>query len=456
MAVLGGAMVLASGLRAEIKLPPLFSDGMVLQCGAAVPVWGTAEAGAPVTVEFSGQAQTATADAKGQWWVKLTALKPCAEPRELRVKSSGGTRVVVPNVLVGEVWLCSGQSNMDRALAPRPPQPEILNWEKEVAAANYPKIRQFYVEGSSAMVPGGRADATGKWLTCSPQTASQFSAVGYFFGRALHKSLKVPVGLVVSAVGATPAELWISRKDYEAIPGVDLTTIPANAGEHYNGRIVPLQPLGMRGVVWYQGESNNATGDKYYPLFSGLIKEWRQAWGWEFPFLFVQMPPHAYILPELREAQLVTWQKVPRTAMVVTMDCGYPKDPTDWHPPDKVPVGERLALAAKAVVYGQKVEYSGPVYQGIKVLGAKTLLSFSHAGGGLVAKGGELKGFEIAGADGNFVKATAQIQRNLVEVSSPTVAAPVSVRYGWTRVPDVNLFNKEGLPASPFRTDPAK
>lgn len=463
MAVAAAGVMVASVARAEIKMPPLFSDGMVLQCDMTVPVWGTAEPTAKVDIEFipatgSGQRKSTTADEKGQWMVKLDAMKASAKPSELVIKSAGkpggqGQKVVITNVLVGEVWLCSGQSNMDRALGPRPPQPEILNWKEEVAAADYPQIRQFYVGGSHAIVKDGRPDANGKWLECSPKVASRFSAVGYFFGRALHKSRKVPVGLIVSAVGGTPAELWISRKDFEAIPGIDLKSIPSIAGQHYNGKIVPVQPFGIRGVAWYQGESNNERGDKYYPLFSALIQGWRRAWGQDFPFLFVQIPPHAYVPPELREAQLVTWQKVPRTAMVVTMDCGYPENPTDWHPANKLPVGERLALAARAVAYGEKIEYSGPTYDGMKVEGAKAVLSFTHVGAGLEAKGGELKGFEVAGADGKFVAAAAQIKGSKVVVSSDKVAVPVVVRYGWTRVPDVNLFNKDGLPASPFRTD---
>jgi sialate O-acetylesterase len=215
--------------------------------------------------------------------------------------------------------------------------------------------------------------------------------------------------------------------------------------------IAPLQPYAIAGAIWYQGEGNASRAAQYQKLFPAMIQSWRQAWGQgDFPFLFVQIAPHQRMTPEIREAQLLTWQKVPRTGMAVITDIG---DDTDIHPTKKEPVGVRLALAARAVAYNEKVEYSGPVYSSVKVEGDRAVLSFTHTGGGLVAKEGELKGFTVAGAAGNFVAAKAAIAGDKVVVSSASVPEPVAVRYGWASTPDVNLFNKEGLPATPFRTD---
>ncbi len=437
----------------QLVLPPLFSDQTVLQAGVPFPVWGAAAPGAKVTVEFAGQSQTATANEKGEWSLLLKALAVSARPKEMKV-SAGDELFTVKDVLVGEVWLCSGQSNMARILAPCPPQPLILNWEQEVAAADYPQIRQFQCEGKSAPPQATRAEEKGRWLTCTPQTANQFSAVAYFFARDLFKARKVPVGMIVGAVGATPAEMWISKKSAENIMDVVPDGLKPQVSAHYDNLISPLQPFALRGVVWYQGESNNERAADYGRVLTCLIEDWRRAWKSDFPFLFVQIPPHAFVPAELREGQLLASLNVPHTAMVVTMDLGFKENPQEWHPPDKAPIGARLALAARAVAYGEKVSYSGPVYKKMEVRNSKALIHFSHTDGGLLAKNGALKGFEIAGADGNFVQARAVIHGETVEVSSPDVARPVTVTYGWARVPDVNLFNKGGLPASPFRTGP--
>jgi sialate O-acetylesterase len=343
----------------------------------------------------------------------------------------------------------------------------------------------------------------GSWKESTPQTAPSFSAVAWFFGRDLRRTLKVPVGLINSSVGGTPAEAWTSRATLEADP--DLKEIveryaeqvkkydPAAAAEKhqralekhkqavekakaagekpppaspvptdpreasvrpcglYNAMIAPLQPFAIAGAIWYQGESNAGRAAEYQKLFPAMIQNWRQAWGQgQFPFLFVQIAPHQAMKPEIREAQLVSWQKVPRSAMAVITDIGNEKD---IHPTKKEPVGARLALAARAIAYGENLEYSGPVYAAMKVEGAHAVLSFTHLGSGLEAKDGELKGFTIAGADGSFVPAKAVIDGDKVVVSSPEVPNPAAVRYGWANTPDVNLFNKEGLPATPFRTD---
>jgi sialate O-acetylesterase len=230
-----------------------------------------------------------------------------------------------------------------------------------------------------------------------------------------------------------------------------LQSIVGASSSLYNAMIAPLQPFAIAGVIWYQGESDTNAAQIYQTLFPALIKGWRDEWGQgEFPFLFVQITPHNEMKPEIREAQLLTWQKTPKTAMVVSTDVG---SATDIHPRNKEPVGARLALAARAVAYGEKIEYSGPVYQSMKVAGQRAILNFTHLGGGLVAQTGELKGFTIAGDDKKFVPAQAKIEGGTVVVAAKEVAKPVAVRYGWSNVPDVNLFNKAGLPASPFRTD---
>jgi sialate O-acetylesterase len=467
--------------RAEVKPNSLFSDGAVLQRGVSVPVWGTARDGEKVTVIFQNQ-KVSTIAKDGRWLVRLKPLR-AGGPFSMTVK--GDNSLVINNILVGEVWVCSGQSNMGFTLA------RAANAAEATAAAEDPQLRLFTVPRNSAGSP--QADVGSAWKECTPATAAPFSAVAYFFGRDLRRVLKVPVGLINSSVGGTPAEAWTSPATFETDPEMKqiLDRFAENARTNYaaaqrkqadakaktegksspaetraaaaarrsagspsglyNGMIAPLQPYAIAGAIWYQGEANSGRAAEYRKLFPAMIRGWRQAWGeGNFPFLFVQIAPHQKMTPEIREAQLLSWQKVPRTAMAVTADIG---NETDIHPTQKEPVGGRLALAARAIAYGEKLEYSGPVYDSVKVKGGQVILSFKHVGGGLVAKGGELKGFTIAGADGNFVPATAKIDGTKVIVTNPSVASPVSVRYGWANTPDVNLFNQEGLPATPFRTD---
>ena len=481
-----------SAARAEVKPNRLFSDGAVLQQGVSVPVWGTAKDGEKVTVKF--QQQTVTATAKdGRWLVRLKPLK-AGGPFTLTVAGESNT-LTISNVLVGEVWLGSGQSNMAFLL------PRAASGAEAIAAARDPQLRLFTVPRAALDAPA--ADVTGQWEESSSETAAKFSAVAWFFGRDLRKALNVPVGLIHSSVGGTPAEAWTARAALEADPelkqlleryadSVKNYDPAAAAAKHkqalenrkaavakakaagekppaaprapadprrsnsrpsglYNGMIAPLVPYAIAGAIWYQGEANSGRATEYRTLFPAMIQNWRQAWGeGNFPFLFVQIAPHERMSPEIREAQLLSWQKVPRTGMAVTTDIG---NETDIHPTQKEPVGDRLALAARAIAYGEKITYSGPVYTSMKVKGDQAVLSFKHIGSGLVAKGGDLKGFTITGADGVFTSATAVIKGDKVIVSNPSVAKPVAVRYGWANTPDVNLFNKEGLPATPFRTD---
>jgi sialate O-acetylesterase len=509
------ALIFATPLLAEVKPNPLFSNGTVLQRDREVPVWGTARDGEKVTVEIGDQKLSTTA-AGGQWSVRL---KPLTAGGPFTLKISGDNVVTLENVLVGEVWVCSGQSNMQFPLA------GATTAQVEIPKANYPKIHLFSVARKTSIKP--ISEAAGTWVECTPETVRQFSAVGYFFGRDLHQKLDVPIGLIHSSWGGTPAEAWTSiegLKKESVLSGYVAGAVkneqnfataaaayPAKAAEYeeklkaweaeagpgyeqklakwkqasalakkngkpapklgvplkpqppapadglprtptvlYNGMIAPLIPYGIRGAIWYQGEGNAGQARLYRTLFPTMIADWREKWKQgDFPFLFVQLAPFNKQPPEIREAQLLTLSKSPNTAMAVTADVG---DLTDIHPKRKEPVGQRLALAARATVYGEKIEYSGPMYDSMKVESGKAVLKFTHTGTGLVARNGPLKDFTIAGANKKFVPALAEIRGGEIIVSSSEVASPVSVRYGWGTY-EGNLFNAEGLPASPFRTD---
>ena len=445
---------------ASITPNSIFSDHMILQKGAVVPVWGTAKEGEQVTVKFQGQT-VSTTTVNGKWLVRLAPMPYVRSSSSMVI--AGENTVTINDILVGEVWLCSGQSNMERQLGPRPPQPLITDWEKEREAANYPLIREYYVP--LKYVAEKINDVKSKWAVCSPQTVSDFSAVGYFFAKNLYKQMNVPVGIIFSAFGGTPAEDWTSKsalegnpeltefvKNYHTITKADYQPAGQLMSGLYNGMVYPLIPYSIKGVAWYQGESNNDRVEQYETVLSTMINNWRKDFGQgDFPFLIVQIAPHKDMRPELREAQLLVSQKVKNTALIVTTDCG---DTGDIHPPHKQPVGERLALAARKMAYKEKIEYSGPIYRTYKIKGNKVILSFSHVGKGLTAKGSNtLKGFTLAGNDHNFVPATAIIKRRKILVYSDNIKKPNAVRYGWSNVPDVNLYNLNGLPASPFRTD---
>jgi sialate O-acetylesterase len=448
----------SSLLRAEVKPNPLFTDGAVLQRGQSVPVWGTANNGEKVSVEFGGQKLDTTAK-DGKWRVDL---QPLEAGGPFTMKISGENTVTVNNLLVGEVWICSGQSNMDYRFK------GAASAAEEKPKAKYPNLRMYTVKKVTSPVP--QAEAGGSWVECAPETVDAFSAVGYFFARDLHEKLGVPVGMIHTSWGGTPAQSWTSLegfggqdelKGYESVAKANIEKFATTAPEKplnphtpsslYNGMIAPLLPYAIKGAIWYQGESNAGNAKQYRTLFPAMIADWRTKWGQpDFPFYFVQIAPFKGQPAEIREAQFLTLSKSKNTAMAVTTDVG---NANDIHPKQKQPVGHRLALAARAMVYGEKIEYSGPLYESMKAEGGSAVISFSHVGGGLVAEGGDLKGFTIAGADGNFVPAKAEINGANIVVSSEGVAEPKAVRYGWANVPDVNLFNKEGLPASPFRTD---
>ncbi len=635
VSVLAASALVAVAEAAELN--PIFQDNAVLQCDARVPVWGTASDGEAVTVEFNGKSASTTAE-NGTWKVWLDPMAPNAEPQTLTVTGDNVTQI--ENILVGEVWIASGQSNMERHLGLASGQKPIDNWEQEVADSDYPQIRQFYVPQVKAYTP--QDTVAGSWSVCSPETVENFSAVAYFFARDLFRERHVPIGIVHSSWGGTPAEAWTSEaglsdlpdfdnaledvhqfakdpkladskkqsmqqewlqhldpmwpsngdagvpsmdtSEWKAVevpayvedsgfPGFDgiiwyqrsfelpadwdghdaelhlgsisymdttwvngnqvgmtagwgnprvyhvpgntlkpghnvltvrvldaagggglfgggneirlsLATdgsektlplsgswkcqtstsskaygwppaqffdIPSDPTVLYNAMIHPLLPYAMRGVIWYQGEANVGRERQYQKLFPAMIADWRRLWGeGDFPFLFVQIAPFSGSSPEIREAQLMTEESVPNTAMAVTIDVG---DANDIHPPHKQPVGARLALAARALAYGEDIEYSGPIYQSMEAADGQAVLTFSHVGGGLVAKGGELVGFTIAGPDKVFHPAQARIVGDTIVVSGPEVPNPAAVRYAWASVPEANLYNKEGIPASSFRSD---
>lgn len=443
-----------TAVMADVKPNPLFADGAVLQRGQVVPVWGSADEGEKVTVEFGNQKLTTTTQ-DGKWRVDLKSLEAGGP---FTMKISGKNTLEIKNLLVGEVWVCSGQSNMEMKLSGIDPNKE------EQAKANFPKVRMFTVKRTTAASP--QTEHKGSWSECTPENAGSFSAVGYFFAKDLHEKLAVPIGLVHSSWGGTAAQAWTSIEGLKAHPELKPFAVradaavkkaantPVNHGHPtslYNGMIAPIVPYAMKGVIWYQGETNRFNPKQYQTLFPALITDWRNKWKQgDFPFLYVQVAPYKEMPPEIREAQFLTLSKSKHTAMTVTTDVG---DANDIHPKAKQPVGHRLALAARAMAYGEKIEYSGPLYASMKVSGDAIELSFKHVGGGLVAKDGDLKGFTIAGADGKFVPAKALIKGDKILVSADEVKSPKAVRYGWANVPDVNLFNKDGLPASPFRTD---
>lgn len=629
-----GLLAGASPARGDVVPASLFRDHAVLQQGMPIPVWGTADEGEHVTVTL-GDHTASTVARDGKWSVRLAAL-PAGGPHTLAI--AGQNRVELSDVLIGEVWVCGGQSNMERHLGLQQWQKPIVNWEAEVAAADFPRIRHFGVDRRMALDP--QTDVGGRWLVCSPETAPQFTAVGFFFGRALHLARGTPIGLIHSSWGGTPAESWTSPEGIKNIPefadvaarldrirqdpaaaqatfeqtlarwfetndpgsaadapwsapaldtaawprmrlpalvesaglpgfdgvvwfrrevdlpaawadqeadlhlgaidDIDATwvngrlvgghnvynvprvyrlpagtlkpgrnviavrvldtggggglwggapmrlarpdapadTLPLDGDWRYQatvfsgkappppinpaigadtptvlhgGMIAPLLPYAIRGVIWYQGEANSGRPELYRRLLPNLVADWRRAWGQgDFPFLYVQIAPHREMPPEIREAQRLSLKSIPRSAMAVTLDVG---DADDIHPADKRPVGERLALAARALAYGEAIEYSGPLFESLQVRGSRAVLAFSHVGGGLVAKDGELKGFTLAGADGAFQPARATIVGDTVEVVADAVSAPTAVRYAWANVPEGNLFNREGLPASPFATD---
>jgi sialate O-acetylesterase len=447
--------------RAEIKLNPLFSDNMVLQRDMECPVWGTAEAGDEITYTIqqatSLEGSLGKVGDDGKFMGKLPKL-PVGDPFKITLtEKKAQKKVELKNVLVGEVWICSGQSNMEWSVS------NSANAKENIADSENKNLRLFTVPRKNSAVPLTTFNAS--WVECNPKTTPGFSAVAYFFGKELASKLKVPVGLIHTSVGGTPAEAWTSREALQAVPSLAYYAASPTGTNHgspsslYNGMIAPLIPYAIKGAIWYQGESNAGKAFEYRTLFQTMIQDWRKRWGeGDFTFLCVQLAPYTPIRPEpgesnwaeLREAQYLATVELKNVGMAVITDVG---EENDIHPRKKQPVGERLATAARAIAYGEKIEFSGPAYKSMKVDGNKVILSFDHLGGGLVVKGEKLTGFSICGEDKKFVNADAIVQGDQVIVSSSKVEKPTQVRFGWDNYPVVNLWNKDGLPASPFRTD---
>ncbi|HOA72696.1 MAG TPA: sialate O-acetylesterase [Phycisphaerae bacterium] len=486
-------------------LPRVFSDNMVLQRERPIPIWGRAGAGEEITITLGDVTVTTKADAAGHWMAQLPAM-PAGGPHTLVVK--GQNPVTFKNVMIGEVWVCSGQSNMAWTLS------RAQDAEKEIAAANHPNLRLFTVRLKTSPLPLKDVEG-GPWQVCTPQTARDFSAVAYFYGRELQEKLNVPIGLINTSWGGTAIEPWTPPVGFAAMPAVaqyydqieqadreyiealtqyvqkraewvksakdvkldaddkvdPAPTVPEHALANnnglpsviYNAMVDPLVPYAIAGAIWYQGETNCGRNDGplYHEKMKALIQGWRTVWDQgEFPFYYVQLAPWEYgaknpgspdRLPLIWEAQTATLS-FPNTGMAVITDVGNTKD---IHPRNKQAVGRRLALWALAKTYGIKdLVYSGPLYKSMKIEGDKIRLSFDHVGSGLASRDGKpLTWFQIAGADKRFVDAQAIIDGDTVVVSSDQVKEPVAVRFGWNELAEPNLMNREGLPASPFRTD---
>ncbi len=441
-------------LVANVTLPAIFGDRMVLQQQSEVTIWGWAKPLEPVSViaSWDRQAIQTKADNHATWQVKLKT--PAAGgPHTLVIM--GYNTIVLQDVLIGEVWLCSGQSNMEWSA-----NAGIDHGFEEIQQADYPNIRFFQVAHRSAAVR--QLDLSGRWEACTPQTMANFSAVGYFFGRELHQRLRVPIGLINSSWGGTPAETWMNpdliNHDDEFAQSASrfkpVAWCPMEPGAAYHAMIAPLIPFAIAGVIWYQGETNTLNPIEYRRLFPALIESWRNEWQRDFPFYYVQIAPYNYgPYPKgvlLREAQLLSLA-VPNTGMVVVSDIG---NINDIHPRNKRDVGRRLANWALARTYGQQnISYSGPIYRRMAVEGNKIRLFFDYADRGLVCRGDKLTHFQIAGQDRVFVDAEATIEGSTVVVRSAKIKKPVAVRFGWSNTAEPNLFNADGLPASSFRTD---
>jgi len=491
------SVAISGPAAADVKLPAVFSDHMVLQRSMPMPVWGTADPGERVTVTIAGKSRSVEADADGKW--KLT-LDPISAAGPYALTITGKNTISISDVLAGEVWLGSGQSNMAMSVN------RARDFEQEQAAATFPQIRMFTVARKAAREP--QSDCRGAWEVCTPESVGRFSATAYFFGRELHRKLGAPVGLINSSVGGTPIEAWTSmpvQKDlaelkpllsswdlrattynpevamarYEKLRAAhpDAVKRAKDAGKRvprapqrpvhpyddthapatlFNGMISPIAPYAIRGVVWYQGE-NNARNEEAGALYATqlplLVRDWRASWNRpDLPFAWVQLPNYrtnAGGWPLVREAMLKSLS-VPNTGMTVNIDIG---EESDIHPKNKQEIGRRLSLWARATVYGEKLTWSGPLAVSGLAKQGSLAVRFQHADGGLAARDGELRGFELAGPDGKWKPAVAVIEGDAVVVRSAEVPDPIAVRYSWAAYPDGNLVNKAGLPASPFRLD---
>ncbi len=492
-------LCLGASLHADVVPAPLFTDNAVLQRDKPIPVWGTAAAGETVSVTFAGQTVATTADASGKWRIDLPALPANATPADLVIK--GNNTLSYSNIVVGEVWLASGQSNMEWGVANTYDQAIDIP-----ASAKSPLIRHIKIKKTVAASPASTVSIDrNTWEVAGPGTTANFSAVGYYFAKDVHDLLGVPVGIIGSNWGGTPVESWIDATAYTTVPAEaakvqerwtkTLADYPANQAKFdadlaawkeeqaaakaanqpftkpqprapqgpgsastpsglNNAMIAPLAPYALRGAIWYQGESNGGRASEYRALFSAMITGWRAQFAQgDFPFYWVQLAnfasPSDTNWAFLREAQTQTLS-LPNTGQAVTVDIG---DVRDIHPRNKKDVGRRLARLALARTYNQKIADTGPVFVKADLDGTGFRVSFTETHGGLIAPLNTLAGFELAGEDKVFKPAEAKIDKDTVVVTSAEVPAPVAVRYAWRNAPVAGLFNKEGLPAVPFRSD---
>jgi sialate O-acetylesterase len=537
MASIAIAETKPQGETSTLQLPSIFADHMILQRDRPVAIWGRDRPGQSVSIEFAGQSANAIADSEGHWRIELAAMPSSGNGRDLSI--AGSESRVLKDVLVGEVWLASGQSNMGFTVQ------AAHNAKETMDSANDDQLRFFSVQNATAAQP--QFDVAGRWDVTTPTSVQRFSAVAYFFAKDLRENLKCPVAILHSSWGGTSAQTWISidalrreppfsnyvtkwsdamknhqivqkdparienyqrelalwqkevaptfnaaMKEYnvKGAQGPKPTPIrpepsnpdpmgmpspsarPSTPSVIFNAKIAPIVGYSMRGVIWYQGEANGSSGIEYRSLLPRLIEDWRARWNQgDFPFLIVQLagwdmdrnPPPMHQWPWLREAQAMTRDSVPDVALAVAIDLG---DPKDVHPAGKLGIGKRLALLARRIAYGEKIVTSGPKYASMTVEGSRVRVRFAEVGSGLVtgqapwvAKGNEplpldrLIGFEIADEDHNWHAGTALIDGDSVIVSNAAVSKPVAVRYGWANAPRCNLYNREGLPAEPFRTD---
>lgn len=454
------ALNLSLVAQARIRLPSLIGPNMVLQQQTQAPLWGWARSGSAVSVTTSWNKKiyTAKADATGNWRVAVTTP---AAGGPYTLTFSDGESLRIDNVLVGEVWICSGQSNMGMPMRGFTAQP-ILNSNAIITASENPSLRLFDVSQAAALTP--QTDCKGQWKPATPATVREFSAIAYQFGQMLQQQLKVPVGLVLSAVGGTRIESWMSQSSLRPFPEVyipaSLDTVRAPHKEStalFNGMVAPLVGYGIRGFIWYQGESNRHEPALYGKLFPAMVRDWRQQWKQgDFPFYYVQIAPYGSVDktrsgPKLREAQLNAMALIPNSGMASTMDVGMDKY---IHFIDKTTPARRLLYWALAKTYGNDgIGYCGPIFKTMTVNGARATLTFDQAANGLTSFGKPLTLFEVAGADKVFHPATAVIKGEKIEVDSEQVSAPVAVRYAFKEFVMGDLFNTEGLPASSFRTD---
>lgn len=453
--------------KAEIKLPSIFGDHMVLQQKMEVPVWGkaTPQKVVRLTTSWNGKSYSTIADHNGKWLIKV-ATPPAGGPYSISI--SDGKEIILNDVLLGEVWICSGQSNMQMTMKGYNNEPVIASNET-IATSTNNNIRLFTVERDKSLVR--TEDFRGEWLKCLPGNVADFSAVAYFFGKMMQNALNVPIGLICSSYGGTRIEPWISEDGFDEF---DWIKMPDKSTKDdysiqtptalFNAMIAPMVGFAFRGCLWYQGESNWKEPERYEQLMQGLVRNWRKQWGMgDFPFYYAQIAPFGYVSPFeqdspptplsalLREAQFKTSTVIPNSGMISLLDIGEKKS---IHPPRKKEVGERFAFLALAKTYGFKgIAYSGPVLKEMMIEGQLVKLTFNHAEKGLTTFGKELESFSIAGENKRFFPAKAYITGKGITLFSPQVEKPVAVRYAFDDFVIGTLYNTDGLPASSFRTD---